>query len=727
MSMKWSIIVTVIATNTLLVAAWSIVYAQSYDFPAGFTYTQIADDFTLPVDIEFLPSGDILLVEKGTGLNEASFANIYLLRQGASHPTLLTQLSVNSSGDSGIQGIILDPHFEHNQYLYVWYATGQNVLDWTGETMYRLSRFTLDLQNDVIDLTSENVLFEMPWHSLHGGGGMVFDDKGRLYLAIGDLYSPETVQDLSTLNGKLLRLQITDDGYTIPPDNPFVGVSGAREEIYAYGLRNPFRMTRRLSDGAIFVADVGENIWEEINELKPGANYGWPIREGPCARGLRQPCDPAPDTMTDPILAYLHTPQPNDSPIPQGGAVTTLAVYEGDRFPDNYHDKLFFADFNQGFTAVMTPGITSTFTLTTFATETNFLVDMAYFDDKLYLLAATTSIDTIYPQDTAETTEIFAQQVTAQQSYGAIIEVQYEGPENQRPIARLSADTPIGPAPLTINFSASASESQTGDLLHYRWNFGDRSDLITTTTDSIAHQYLTDGDYEASLVVIDALNRESDRATVRITVYSGEIVQLELINLTDSTRQQYHGGDQIQYRAVRSAGLSGLDTEQPYTWRVDMHHNQHAHVMFQAYATEGDIFTIPTDNHNDSWNLWHRFYLTMHTDTGQQIQVQREIYPAHVTMTIDTNPPQLNLMVNDVQRQAPFDFTAIVGTRHTVRAFESAGYGGEFYRFEGWSGTTMLSNNASYSYTIPVSDTTYTAVYASQGPAMFLQLPIVIK
>ena len=115
-------------------------------------------------------------------------------------------------------------------------------------------------------------------------------------LTTGDTWTPldptlNLAQDPGSLNGKVLRIRpLPEGGYEVPGDNPFIGVAGYRAEIFAMGLRNPYRMTYRPADGQFYLADVGLDTWEEIDRVEPGANYGWPVREGPCALGEPPPC-----------------------------------------------------------------------------------------------------------------------------------------------------------------------------------------------------------------------------------------------------------------------------------------------------------------------------------------------------------------------------------------------------------------------------------------------------
>lgn len=163
----------------------------------------------------------------------------------------------------------------------------------------------------------------------HQGGALGFGPDGKLYWGLGDNGSGANSQDLTNLHGKILR--INPDG-SVPSDNP--AVSGARAEIFAYGLRNPFRLAFTPS-GALLVADVGAASFEEVNLVTAGGNYGWPGAEGVCAS-----C-----TSIDPIYTY---------PRGSGAAITSVLVYDGTTFGPAYQNKVFIADLVQGWIKVLT-------------------------------------------------------------------------------------------------------------------------------------------------------------------------------------------------------------------------------------------------------------------------------------------------------------------------------------------------------------------------------------
>ena len=178
----------------------------------------------------------------------------------------------------------------------------------------------------------------------HHGGEIRYID-GKLYWATGDNVCCSVVdgsnsQDLSNIYGKVLR--INPDG-TVPADNPYYDVPGARKEIYATGLRNPFR-GGVTPDGQLLLGDVGQNTWEEINLVSAGANFGWPAAEGVCP-GPGQ-CTTGSDGTTKPIYAYQHGGS-------GGSSITSIMVYDGDKFGDQYANAIFFADHNQKWVKVM--------------------------------------------------------------------------------------------------------------------------------------------------------------------------------------------------------------------------------------------------------------------------------------------------------------------------------------------------------------------------------------
>ncbi|HXF50266.1 MAG TPA: PQQ-dependent sugar dehydrogenase, partial [Dehalococcoidia bacterium] len=197
------------------------------------------------------------------------------------------RLIPNPGSEEGLLGLAFSPSFERDGWVYLYYSAGP-------PRRSVLSRFRV--VSDAIDPASEQIILEIPQpFANHNGGQIAFGPDGYLYVALGDGGSGGdplgNAQNLGELLGSILRIDVSGpSGYRVPPDNPFVGVAGARPEIYAYGLRNPWRFSFDRATGVLWAGDVGQNRWEEVDRIVAGGNYGWNIMEGPeCFRAAE--CD----------------------------------------------------------------------------------------------------------------------------------------------------------------------------------------------------------------------------------------------------------------------------------------------------------------------------------------------------------------------------------------------------------------------------------------------------
>ncbi len=247
---------------------------------------------------------------------------------------------INSAREGGLLSLAFDPNFMLNGHFYVYYTTGwfeDGTSAGQPEAPRRniLSRFSvMPGQVDIADPESEFVILDVfPINNAtnqHNAGQLAFGPDGYLYLSLGDANTPAHSQDLSRLEGSIIRIDVSnstpEQPYAIPPDNPFVGVPGAREEIWAQGLRNPWRFSIDPVTGDVWAADVGSNgaiSAEEVNLVVPGGNYGWPAREGlRTADCTLYDCT----SMIDPLWSY---PRGLDPLVPCV-AIVGGYVYRGD-------------------------------------------------------------------------------------------------------------------------------------------------------------------------------------------------------------------------------------------------------------------------------------------------------------------------------------------------------------------------------------------------------------
>ncbi|MDH5259366.1 MAG: PQQ-dependent sugar dehydrogenase, partial [Gammaproteobacteria bacterium] len=233
---------------------------------------------------------------------------------------------VLSGGERGLLGMALTPDFETTGYFYVSYT------DKDGNSVVSLfSSQPLSSQNYVADRDSERIVLTIPQpYSNHNGGQISFGPDGYLYIGLGDGGSggdpKRNGQNVNTLLGAMLRIDVSnhDGSYSIPPTNPFATPHSninAKAEIYAYGLRNPWRWSFDKITGDLWLADVGQNKWEEINIIKNGGNYGWNITEGNHCFGSNNKSDKCNDeNLTKPVYEYSHE---------EGYAITGGYVYRG--------------------------------------------------------------------------------------------------------------------------------------------------------------------------------------------------------------------------------------------------------------------------------------------------------------------------------------------------------------------------------------------------------------
>jgi glucose/arabinose dehydrogenase len=253
--------------------------------------------------------------------------------------TVFIAITVDTAGEGGLLGMAFHPDFPATPQVFLSYTRTGNPL------VSVVSRFTSHDGGVTLDPASEQeiLVLDQPFTN-HNGGNIAFDLIGRFYIGLGDGGSANdpqnNAQNVNTLLGKMLRIDV--DGtpvpgknYAIPPDNPFAQGGGA-PEIYAWGLRNPWRWSFDRNTGRLWLGDVGQGAWEEVDLIERGGNYGWSVCEGAHLRGTSTPC--ANPAFTDPIAEYDHG---------QGCSITGGYVYRGSAIPGLFGVYL-YGDFCSG-------------------------------------------------------------------------------------------------------------------------------------------------------------------------------------------------------------------------------------------------------------------------------------------------------------------------------------------------------------------------------------------
>lgn len=294
----------------------------------GFEDRVFAQGIANGTAMDFAPDGRLFVCQQG--------GNLRVVKRGTVLSTPFLSIPVDSSGERGLLGVAFDPGFANNGYMYVYHTVPGNPAH------NRISRFTAT--GDVADPGSEFVVLDLDNLSgatNHNGGSIHFGLDGKLYVGVGENANGANSQTLTTRLGKMLR--INPDG-SIPTDNPFyTTASGANRAIWAMGLRNPFTFGVQRRTGRIFIDDVGNNTWEEIDDGIAGSNYGWPNAEGLSS-------NPA---YRNPLYVYNHS-----TGSPTGCAIAGGAFYNPDfgQYPESYAGKYFFSDLCGAWIWLFDPG-----------------------------------------------------------------------------------------------------------------------------------------------------------------------------------------------------------------------------------------------------------------------------------------------------------------------------------------------------------------------------------
>ncbi|MES2826594.1 MAG: PQQ-dependent sugar dehydrogenase [Bacteroidota bacterium] len=248
-------------------------------------------------------------------------------------------LMMASSDEMGLLGLAFHPQYAKNGKFYVYFSQRIGRPKPEGQDHKGILReYTVAKSNanQADKASGYNVLTIDEPESNHNGGDIKFGPDGFLYIGIGDGGAYNDLhgeygngQNMNTLLGKILRIDINKRPYAIPKDNPFITQKNARPEIYAYGFRNPWRISFDRADGRLFAGDVGQKNWEEVDIVTRGGNYGWRVREG---THVKFPNDPDPKNWINPIIDYGRQ---------EGISVTGGFVYRGKKLPALYGKYIF--------------------------------------------------------------------------------------------------------------------------------------------------------------------------------------------------------------------------------------------------------------------------------------------------------------------------------------------------------------------------------------------------
>jgi glucose/arabinose dehydrogenase len=658
-------------TLALLAAAFALrSVSASAALPAGFQRTIVTTGLNEPTVMEFTPDGRLLVGERGGRV---------LVYQGTTLLGTLMQIPAVDTfgGERGLVGMALDPNFASNGFLYIYYTTL--------EPRNRVGRFTV--VGNTANPASEVLIWENPEQAAdyHHGGSIDFGADGRLYIATGDQFNAANGQDLTVEHGKVLR--VGADG-TIPSDNPFVGLPGVDPKIWAYGLRNPFRVVFDPMDGTMWIGNVGGNnadSWEEIDRGVGGANYGWPDQEGPqcfvsnCA------------AFDFPEFYYRHNDPAYFADTPQA-SITLGPVYRASAFPAEYQGNIFFGDYANGFTRRLVfdgGGAVVGDVVFDSSPDAGSIVDLEVGPDgALYTLTIGVSYSPPVDDD------------------GTVYRIAFTGGGNQPPVALSGATPTQGPSPLNVQFNSMGTfDPDAGPQpITYAWTFGDGG---TSTAAAPSHLYTTRGLYTARLSVSDGAST-TPATPIDITVGSPPVptITQPMVGTT------YRAGDTINYAGTATDTEDGALGAAAFSWRVLLHHAGHVHPFLGPIngMTSGS-FQIPLSGHTPE-GTFYEVVLTVTDSDGLQGTVGRDISRVISNVTFDTSPSGIPFFLDGEPQNTPRPYASLSGHNHMVEAQEFYLLGGTSYMFSSWSdGGARV-----HTYVAPEGGGSLTANYVACGP-----------
>lgn len=639
---RFSIVFVQKSVSIFIFFLFTVLTGSSQALPKGFNKELVARGITDPTVMAFAPDGRLFVAEQTGALR--------IIKKGVLLPQPFISLKVNSRGERGLLGIAFDPAFAINKYIYLYYTD-------TSGSNNRISRFTAN--GDVAVPGSEVVVLNLSPLSravIHNGGNMVFGKDGKLYVGVGDNKNPANAQNLENYLGKILR--INPDG-SIPEGNPFTSGSKERRRIWAYGLRNPYTLAVQPGTGKIFVNDVGQDLWEEINDCTTGGyNYGWPLAEGKDTNSK----------FTNPVYSYGHGEGSGLGCAIAGG---TFFNPSKTNYPSYYIGKYFFLDYCSRWINMISVKTNSVTRRDFISSVPRYPVGMATGPDgNLYFLSRV--IGTVYK------------------------------------ITYTNTDTPViheQPESITVSKGNPASffvNASGADTLRYQWKKnGVNISGATNARYNIPYVYYRDsGKY--SVVVSNSIGRDTSISAV-LTVTPPNQVPTATIK-TPLPGATYAGGNKIYFSASGTDAEDGTLPASAFKWFVTFHHNTHIHPgpAITSGVTSG-TFTIPNLGET-SVSVFYRLYLVVTDSKGARDTSFTDILPRTSAITIRTNPENLRITIDGQPFTAPLTIRSVEGMLRSIGAITRQGN----YKFSNWSN----GGNAIQTIATPVSDITYTANFS---------------
>ena len=632
----------------LIILEFSFLKAGAQIYPSGFSQVQVALGLTNPTIMQFAPDGRLFIAQQNGILR--------VFKNGSMLTKPFITVPVNFSGERGLLGIAFDPAFASNKFIYLYYTLSSGANN-------RISRFTAS--GDTVIPGSEVLVLNLDPLSTatnHNGGTMQFGPDGKLYVGVGENANSANAQNLDTYLGKILR--INADG-TPAAGNPFPTGSVQQRSVWEYGMRNPYTITFQPGTGKLFVNDVGQNAWEEINDCTIGGlNYGWPAAEGMSTNTL----------YTNPVYTYGH-----GSGIGLGCAITGGTFFNPTttNYPSTYTGNYFFIDYcGNWIDRIAISGST--------VTRSNFASSIAGFpvglisgpDGNLYFLSRTNSslCKIVYTTSTAPQITSQPQSITVAQGNPATFTVAV-----------------TGTAPIT-----------------YQWKKG--TTIIGGATSSVyTIPTVIPGDAGTYTVTASNAAGTATSSGAVLTVTSPNQVPVAGIT-TPAVGAFYSAGTTLSFSGTGNDNEDGVLPATAFEWYIDFHHDTHIHPGPSAPdGVKSGSFSIPNTGETAA-NVYYRLFLVVTDSQGAKDTVYTDINPNTSTITLNTNPQGLQITLDGQPFTAPITVSSVEGMLRAISATSPQTiYTALTYNYSSWS----QGGTQTQTFATPVSNVSYTANYTA--------------
>lgn len=578
-----------------------------------------------PVTFDWDPDGRLWI---GTRIHE-----VWVFDQG--QLTQVAALNGANAGEQSIGTLRLDPDFANNNHVWISYTGANPVAN-------RLSRFTYS--GGV--LVDETVIVQGPLvqSAFHNGGCIEFGMDGSIYFSMGDdLLGTATAQNPFDLRGSIMH--ILPDG-SPAPGNPYADGLAGDPRVWAMGFRNPYRCSIQDETDNLFIGDVGQGAYEEIDIGVAGGNFGWPGIEGP-----EPPGQPG---FVYPIYSYAHGPASQSVILGDQAGVGDLAPQDEDAY--------FFTDFGDGrIRRIRLDAANQPLVVEEFATDLSFPVALRFGPDGALYYAS-----------------MFV---------GQIRRISHAGGGNSQPRAIATLNPDNGPAPLQVLLDGSASFDPDGDILSFSWDLGDGG---MSAAESPVHMY-PQGVYSPQLTVDDGNGAQAQ--TVDLRVVSGNRSPSATITAPqDGTT--YTAGQTFNFSGQGNDPEEGPTPCARMSWHVLFHHDDHTHPLLgPVEGVCSGSFDIPVLGETAT-DVFYSVNFEV-ADTGAPVGTDAKltgssvvtILPALQIFRLATQPrPDLALTLDGQPVNSPLVTQSVVGLQRNIGAVTPQAYSdGHTYRWLSWS------------------------------------------